>query len=67
MNDNRGQGDANVALKGFLQLGILIGGCGFITLFFVPRDSAEFYISICNSGIGLALIVGVGVMLRFSR
>lgn len=64
MND---LGGANAALKGFLQLGVIIGGCGFITLFFVPVDSAEFVISLCNGAIGLALIAGVAVMLRVMK
>ncbi|MCC7205889.1 MAG: hypothetical protein IT323_01195 [Anaerolineae bacterium] len=47
------------ALRGFLQAGILIGGCGLVMLFMLPRDSAEFVLSLCSALMGGFLVVAV--------
>jgi hypothetical protein len=55
------------ALKNFLRIGIFIGGCGFILIFFEPRDSPEFILSVCSTLIGAALVLGVIITMRLSR
>jgi hypothetical protein len=44
------------ALRGFLQLGFFIGGCGLLMSFVQPRQSAEFVLSVCSA------IMGFGVL-----
>ena len=56
---------ANEALKGFFRIGVFIGGCGFIMILLEPRDSAEFVISVCSALIGLTIMAGVALMVRF--
>lgn len=49
----------NDALRGFLQAGIFVGGCGLVMLFMLPRDSAEFVISMCSALMGGFLVLAV--------
>ena len=56
---------ANEALKGFFRIGVFIGGCGFIMILLEPRDSAEFVISVCSALIGLTIMAGVALLVRF--
>jgi hypothetical protein len=51
------------ALQGLLAMGIFVGGGGLILAFFQPQDSPEFVVSLCSTGIGLALI-GLAVFLN---
>lgn len=46
-------------LRGFLQIGIFIGGAGFLLALVQPTDSPEFIVSICSGFIGLALVLAV--------
>lgn len=47
------------ALRGFLQAGILIGGCALVMLFMLPRDRGEFVISLCAALMGGFLVLAV--------
>lgn len=49
---------ARESLRGFLQLGFFLLVAGGITAVLLPPDSGEFVLSVCSSGIGLALVVG---------
>jgi hypothetical protein len=51
-------------LKGFLRIGIFIGGTGFVLALMQPRDSDEFVVSVCSGMIGLVMVIGVIVALR---
>lgn len=48
----------------FLALGVGMVLCSMFTAFMLPTDSTEFVLSMCNIGIGLALIGGVALVLR---
>ncbi len=54
-------------LRGFFRIGVFIGLCGFVMIFFQPRNSPEFVLSVCSTLIGGALMLGVIIVLRFSR
>ena len=54
------------ALRGFLQIGIFIGGTGLVLAFIEPRDSPEFVLSVCSAAMGAVLVVAVAVMIRRS-
>jgi hypothetical protein len=53
------------ALKGFLRIGIFIGGTGFVLALMQPRDSDEFVVSVCSGLIGLTMIISVIIVLRW--
>ena len=55
------------ALKGFMRLGILVGGCGLLLVFLEPPGSIEFVLSLCSALTGIALVVGVFVVSRMLR
>jgi hypothetical protein len=55
---------ADSSLRGFLQLGFFIGGCGFLMAFFQPRESAEFVLSVCSGFLGLFLVAGCIVVVK---
>jgi len=52
------------SLRGFLSIGIFVGGGGFLLALVQPRDSAEFVVSICSGVIGIMLI---GLILFLNR
>jgi len=54
-------------LKGFARIGFFVGGGGLILLFFEPRNSPEWVISLCSSIIGIVLIVGVALLSRLQK
>ncbi|MBX3086479.1 MAG: hypothetical protein KF716_32890 [Anaerolineae bacterium] len=54
-------------LKGFARIGFFVGGGGLILLFFEPRNSPEWVISLCSSIIGVLLVVGVMILSRWRR
>lgn len=54
------------ALRGFLQVGILVGGCGLVMLFMLPRNSAEFMLSLCSALMGGFVVLAVIVMKRWA-
>lgn len=54
-------------LKGFLRIGIFIGGCAFVMIFLQPPNSAEFVLSVCSTLIGFTLIVAVLVVNRYVK
>ncbi|MBN1964560.1 MAG: hypothetical protein JW910_07925 [Anaerolineae bacterium] len=62
MNDPRLQ-----VVQGFLRLGVMIGVCGFIMIFFQPRDSAEFVLSVCSAALGGLLVVLAVIVMRRLR
>ena len=54
-------------LAGFLRIGILVGGCGALMLFFQPPESAQFVLSLCSALIGGTMIIGVLLLNRNFR
>ncbi len=54
-------------LRGFLQIGIFVGGGGFLLALAHPSDSAEFVVSILSGIIGLILVIGVIAVSYFFR
>lgn len=50
-------------LKGFAQIGFFVGGGGLILLFFEPRSSPEWVVSLCSSLIGGVLVLGAALFL----
>jgi len=54
-------------LRNFFRIGAFIGLCGFVMIFFQPRNSPEFVLSVCSALMGGALMLAVVVMLRRSR
>ena len=55
------------ALRSFFRIGMFIGFCGFLMIFFQPPDSPEFVLSICSALMGGALMLGVVITTRLSR
>lgn len=51
-------------LQGFIRIGVFVGGCSLLLIPFYPPDSAEFVISMCSTGIGLALIILAVIAMR---
>ncbi|MCS6834809.1 MAG: hypothetical protein NZ750_02185 [Anaerolineae bacterium] len=51
-------------LRGFLQVAFFLGGCGLVSALLVPRDSAEFVLSVCSAAMGFALL---GLVLALAR
>ena len=51
-------------LRGFLQIGIFVGGGGFLLALYHPTDSPEFVVSICSGVIGVTLIIGAIIVSR---
>ncbi|MCU0463134.1 MAG: hypothetical protein MUF38_01050 [Anaerolineae bacterium] len=47
------------ALREFLGLGLLIGGCGLLMLFFQPPGTAQFVVSGLSALIGLLMVASV--------
>jgi hypothetical protein len=56
---------ATDALRGFLQLGFFVGGCGFLMAFLQPPQSAEFIVSLCSGAMGLSVVLGVILFRRY--
>jgi len=52
-------------LKSFARIGFFVGGCGLILMLIEPRSSPEFVVSVCNTAIGLTLVIGVIVVSRW--
>jgi hypothetical protein len=55
------------ALRAFFRAGIFIAGLALLLVFAVPRESAEFVVSVCSLMIGLALIGGVVLVTLLTR
>ncbi len=55
---------ARDALQGFLRLGVWVAICGLAMIFLQEPGSAGFVLSVCSAAIGLAIIVGVVVVMR---
>lgn len=58
---------ARDSLRGFLQLGFFITVAGLCAAVYAPNESGEYVISLCSSGIGLALIGGSILLGRLMR
>lgn len=43
-------------MRGFLRAGVFIALVSLLLIFLVPRDSAEFVISVCSLMMGLTLV-----------
>ncbi|MBZ0277381.1 MAG: hypothetical protein K8I60_14645 [Anaerolineae bacterium] len=54
-------------LYGFLRIGVLVGGCGFLLIFLEPPGSTEFILSVCSALIGGFLVTGVVLISRWLR
>lgn len=54
-------------LKGFLRIGVFIGGCGLVLALTQTPGTAEFVLSVCSALIGLALVVGVILVSRWVK
>ena len=54
-------------LYGFLSMGVLIGGCGFVLMLAHPPGSAEFFLSACSGVMGLTLGIGALLVGRWMR
>lgn len=55
------------ALRGFLQLGFFVGGCGLVMIFLQPPQSAEFVLSVCSAIMGFGVVAAaifIGRQLR---
>lgn len=55
------------ALKGFLRLGFMVGGCGMILAFVQPPGTPQFILSVCSAAMGITLILAVIVVSRFLK
>lgn len=55
------------ALRGAFRIGVFITVASLLMVFMQPRESAEFVISVCSTGIGLAMIAMVLLVLRISK
>ena len=53
------------ALRGFLQIAFFLGGCGLVSAWLVPRDSAEFVLSVCSAAMGFALLGLIVALVRW--
>lgn len=50
-------------LRAFLRGGVFVAGLAFVLALTVPRDSAEFIVSVCSVGIGLAIMgLAIGIL-----
>lgn len=55
------------ALRAYLRGGVFIAGLALLMMLIVPRESAEFVVSTCSLLIGLALMLGVGLLTWWMR
>ncbi len=55
------------ALRGFLRIGMFIGGCGLLMALIEPRNSPEFVLSLCSALMGGTLVIAVAIAVRRSR
>ena len=55
------------ALRAFFRAGVFIAGLALLLVFAVPRESAEFVVSVCSLMLGLALIGGVMLVTLLTR
>ncbi|MBI5931085.1 MAG: hypothetical protein HY862_17380 [Chloroflexi bacterium] len=71
MNQNpspRREPDAiEIFLRTFLGLGAFIAICSVVTWLSADPDKPEYYVSICNIFIGLALVIGVVIFIKVFR
>jgi hypothetical protein len=54
-------------LQAFFRFGLLIGLGGLLLVLLQPRDTAEYYISICTAMIGGVMIAMVVILARIGR
>lgn len=54
-------------LKGFLRIGVFIGGCGLLMVFTQTPGTPEYVLSVCSTFIGLALVAGVLLVSRWVK
>ncbi len=54
-------------LQVFFRIGVFIVACGLSLVFFQPRDSPEFVVSICSALVGGFLILGAVIIARLIR
>ena len=55
------------ALQAFFRAGIFITVVALLLVLVTPRENAEFVVSVCSLGVGLALTVLVMAVQRLSR
>jgi hypothetical protein len=58
---------AREALRGFLQVGFFIAVTGACSALLLPPESGEFVLSVCASGVGIALVAGSIAIWRLMR
>lgn len=54
-------------LKAFFTAGVFVAGTAIFLLFIVPRDSAEFVITVVSLGIGIVLMLLVWLMTWYTN
>lgn len=54
-------------LRGFLQIGVFVGGGGFLLALAHPSDSPEFVASVLSGIIGLVLVIAASVLSYWLR
>ena len=55
------------SIRGYLQVGFFVGGCGLLMLFLQPPGSGEFILSLCSAIMGLGLVAGVIAFKRWAQ
>jgi hypothetical protein len=53
-------------IRGYLQVGFFVGGCGLLMLFLQRPGSGEFVLSLCSAIMGLGLVAGVIAFKRWA-
>lgn len=53
------------ALRGFLRIGVFIGGAGLVLALLQPRGSDEFVVSLCSALMGGVIVLGVLIVLHW--
>jgi len=53
------------ALRGFLRLGMFLGVCGLTMALLERRSSGEFVLSVCSAAMGVVIILGVALLMRW--
>ncbi|HRE48887.1 MAG TPA: hypothetical protein PLD47_14265 [Aggregatilineales bacterium] len=55
------------ALKGYLAIGVLVGGGGIVLMFMNRPGTAPFIVSLCSAIIGGVLIITVILVARWMK
>ncbi len=55
------------ALHGFLRAGVFIALVSLVLVLGVPRDSAEFVVSVCSLTVGVTLVGLITLLIRLAQ